>query len=113
MTELIHDAHYFELQKHVWQAYYDIGIQENLWTSQLTTNSTMAQSKTYFLPQQLIEHRQKTILHQLQRTTNEFYQSSVNLERDTQQWQPSIGFNILIQIVTQCVNKHQYPLPNK
>lgn len=111
LTELINNAHYFKLQEHLWQAYYDIGIKENSWPSSGSTdNSTITQSKAYFLPKHLIEQRQKTIVHQLQRTTNELHEFSINLQRDIQQWQPHIDFNILIQITTQCVNKHQQRL---
>ena len=111
LTELINNVHYFELQKKLWQAYYNIGLKENIWT----TSASMAdlhktQSKTYFLPKHLIEQRQKTVVHQLQRTTNELYKFSINLEKDTQQWQPSIDFQLVLQIVTECVIKHQQRL---
>jgi hypothetical protein len=110
LTELINNVHYFELQKHLWQSFYNIGLKENMWTPELTTNSTNNQHKPYFLPKHLIEKRQKRIVHQLQRTTNELHEFLINLEKDIQQWLPSIDFNLLIQFVTECVNKHQQRL---
>lgn len=46
MTEITNNLHYFDLQQHLWQAYYNIGIKESLWTSSATDSSTSEEHPT-------------------------------------------------------------------
>jgi hypothetical protein len=117
MMEIINNLHYFELQRDLWQAYFNIGLKENIWTTSTeaatnsnTTTNPKTTSHTYYYPKHLIEQRQRTIAHQIQRTTNELQQCSIDLQRNVEQWQPSIDFPRLKQIATECVNKAQQHL---
>ena len=39
MTEVTNNLHYFDLQQHLWQTNYNIGITEKLWVSSATDSS--------------------------------------------------------------------------
>jgi hypothetical protein len=57
MMQFTHNLYYFELQRDLWQNYFNLGIKENIWTT-VATNSNVKQvkcSQTYFFPKQLIE----------------------------------------------------------
>ncbi|CAF3969226.1 unnamed protein product [Rotaria sordida] len=116
ITEIMNDLHYFQLQENLWQGYYNLGIQENIWsTSELTATTTIEANQvkkysTYYFPKHLIEKRQKTIVHQIQRTMNQLEECAIYLQQHTLEWQPNIELDLLLRTVTNCVTKAQQRL---
>ena len=110
MTEVTNNLHYFDLQQHLWQAYYNIGIKENLWASPATESSASEEYPTYYFPKNLVEQRQQTVIWQKQRTINELQQCLIFLQQHVPQWQPSVDLELLLRTVTECVQKGQQRL---
>jgi hypothetical protein len=116
LTEVTNNLHYFDLQQHLWQAYYNIGIKENLWASPATDVSTSDKtnqvnpSRSYFVPKKLVEERQQRVIWQKQRTINELQECLVFLQQQVPQWQPSMDLELLLRTVTECVQKGQQRL---
>ena len=107
MTEITNSLHYVDLQQHLWQAYYDIGINENLWASSATNSSTSAAYPTYYFPKRLVEKRRQTLVRQKQRTIHKLERCLVILQQKALSWQPSIDLDLLSRAVTECVKKGQ------
>jgi hypothetical protein len=116
MTEVTNNLHYFDLQQHLWQAYYNLGIKENLWASPTTDLSTSNETNqanmcpAYYCPKKLVEERQQRVTWQKQRTINELQQCLIFLQQHVPQWQPSIDLELLLRTVTECVQKGQQRL---
>ncbi|CAF1050707.1 unnamed protein product [Rotaria magnacalcarata] len=67
------NLYYFDLQRQLWQEYYDIGMKESVWGQKLS-KSAAQQHRTccaYGLTQHIVEQRQQTIARQLQHVTSE------------------------------------------
>jgi hypothetical protein len=113
MTEITNHLQYIDLQRHLWQDYYNIGLKEGgSWAPRLSKYNA-AQHNTccsYGFPKNIIEKRQQTIQHQLKRTMNELQQYLIKLEQNAQQWQPSFDPNILSHAINECVKKGQQRL---
>ena len=107
MTEVTNNLHYFDLQQHLWQAYYNIGVKENLWESSAPDSTTSQKYPTYFFPKHLVEKRQQTVIWQKQRTVNELQQCLIYLQQHVPQWQPLIDLDLLSHAVNECVIKGQ------
>ena len=107
MTEVTNNLHYFDLQQHLWQAYYNIGVKENLWESSAPDSTTSQKYPTYFFPKHLVEKRQQTVIWQKQRTINELQEYLVYLQQHTPLWQPLIDLDLLSRAVNECVIKGQ------
>ena len=45
MTEVTNNLEYFDLQRHLWQDYYNLGIKENMWESTEVSNVDVQPSK--------------------------------------------------------------------
>ena len=107
MTEITNNLHYFDLQQHLWQAYYNIGVNENLWESSAPDSATSKKYSTYYFPKHLVEKRQQTVIWQKQRTINELQEYLVYLQQHTPLWQPLIDLDLLSRAVNECVIKGQ------
>jgi hypothetical protein len=113
MTEITNNLHYSNLQQHLWQAYYNLGIKENLWVSSATESSTSSEANQpnpkhpYYFPKKLFEQRQQRVIWQKQRTINELQECLIFLQQHVPQWQPSIDLELLLRTVTECVKKGQ------
>ncbi|CAF2127796.1 unnamed protein product, partial [Rotaria magnacalcarata] len=71
--EATNNLYYFDLQRQLWQEYYDIGMKESVWGQKLS-KSAAQQHRTccaYGLTQHIVEQRQQTIARQLQHVTSE------------------------------------------
>lgn len=112
MTEITNNLYYIELQRHLWQDYYNFGLKEGIWTLRVSKSYAKQHNtcRTYGFAKHIIEKRQKTIEHQLQRTINELQEYLIKLEQNTQQWQPSIDPVILSNAINELVKKGQQRL---
>ncbi|CAF1535461.1 unnamed protein product, partial [Rotaria sordida] len=73
MTETTNNLYYFDLQRQLWQDYFDLGIKENKWAPRVS-KSFIKQNHTchiYGFPKHIVEQRLQTITQQFQRTINE------------------------------------------
>jgi len=110
ITELTHKTCYFGLQRDLWQDYYNLGLKHgNIWAPRLPKSlaKQLHTCVTYGFPKHIIEKRQQTIHHQIERTISELSQHLNQLHTLTQQWQPPINFNLLSTAIDQCVNSGQ------
>ena len=121
MTETTNNLSYFDLQRQLWQEYFNMSLKED--ASQVATAAAAGrqrrqrlskadakQHNTCYLvtyPKHMIEKRQQTIAQQMQRTINELNQYIMQLNTYTTQWQPSIDSNILSSAINTCVKKGQ------
>ena len=112
MTEVTNNLHYIDLQRHLWQDYYNLGMKEGIWAPRISKSYAKQHNTcgTYGFPKHIIEKRQKTIKYQLQRTISELQIYLIKLEQNSQQWQPSFDPNILSNAINECVKKGQQRL---
>jgi hypothetical protein len=105
ITGITTDLQYFDLQRHLWQDYYDLGMKEGKWTSQVSESYAKQHHTclTYGFPKHIVEQRQQTIQYQLQRTRNELQQCIIELEQNSKQWQPSLDSNLVLNAINECV----------
>jgi hypothetical protein len=63
MTEVTNNLHYIYLQRHLWQAYYNLGMEEGVWAPRLSKYDAKQLSTcvTYGFPKHIIEKRQKKL----------------------------------------------------
>ena len=113
MTEVTNHLHYLDLQQHLWQDYYNIGVKEgNVWAPKLSKSFAKQHHtcRTYGFPKHIIEQRQKKITYQLQHTINELQQYLIKLEQYAQEWQPSFDSTSLSNAINECVKQGQQRL---
>ncbi|CAM4767668.1 unnamed protein product [Rotaria magnacalcarata] len=109
VTEATNNLYYFDLQRQLWQEYYDIGMKENVW-GQKISKSAAQQHRTCRasgLPQSIVEQRQQTIARQLQHVTNELKNCTIKLNNDAQHWQPPMDPTILLDAINELVKRAQ------
>lgn len=100
MTELTNQVQYLDLQRHLWQDYYNIGVKEGQWGPSVS-NSFARQHRvcrTYGHSRSVIEKRLETIQNELQRTRNELQLCTEKLEQYAKQWQPFFNANDLSKL---------------
>ena len=112
VTEMTNQIKYFDLQRQLWQDYYNLGLKEGQWAPQVSKSYAEEHRtcRTYGYRQHIIRKRQQTIQYQLQRSSNELQASIKELENYSKQWQPSFSANRLSEGIIQCVNKGQQRL---
>ena len=113
ITEVKNNLQYINLQRQLWQDYYNVSMKEGgEWAPKLSLSHAkqLHTCRTYGFPKHIIEARQKTIQHQLQRTTNELQQHLRKLEENAKQWQPSVDANMLSDAIDECVRNGQQRL---
>jgi len=115
ITEITNNLHYFNLQRQLWQDYYNIGLQQDgSWSIAPRVSKSFTKQhhtcRTYGYSKRMIEQRQKTIELQLQSASNELNQHLIQLHTLTDQWRPSIDPNLLCDIINECVQNGQQKL---
>jgi hypothetical protein len=105
MTAIISNVQYSDLQRHLCQDYYDIGLNEGVWAPRLSKSDAKQDHtcRTDGFPRHTIEKRPKTIQSQLERTANE-------LQQNAQQWQLSFDLKILSNVINELLRKSQQRL---
>ena len=111
MTELTNNLYYFDLQRQLWQEYHNMSLKENdiCGYGQLSKSNAKEHHTHYMydFSKHVIEKRQNTIVHQMQRTINDLNQYLVQLNTWTTQCQPLVDPNILSNAINECVKKGQ------
>lgn len=109
ITGLIDQIQYFDLQRHLWNDYYKLGMKEGEWAPRVSKSFAQQHQicRTYGYPRRIIEKRQKTVQHQLERTIHELHLCQEELEQHSKQWEPSFDPNHLSQAMIDCVKKGQ------
>ncbi|CAF1385241.1 unnamed protein product [Adineta steineri] len=114
MTELTNNLYYFDLQRQLWQEYLNMSLKEdNIHGLRQLSKSDAKELNTGYMwgfPKHVIEKRQNTIVHQIQRTINELNQYLIQLNTWTTQCQPPIDPNILSNAINEFVKKGQQRL---
>ena len=114
ITEVTNNLQYFNLQKQLWQDYYNISLKDEngIWAPRLSKTDAKEHHTCYScgFPKHIIEKRQKTIEHQLKRTTDELNQHLIQLHTLTDQWRPAVDPNILSDAINQLVANGQQRL---
>ena len=108
MAEAMNNLYYFGLQRQLWQAYYDIGVKEGVWTFRVSKSFSKQYHtcRRYGFPKH-IEKRQIEINHQFQQAIESVRQSIIELEQRAQQWQPSIDPALLSTVINEYVKNAQ------
>jgi hypothetical protein len=115
MTEVTNNLYYFDLQRQLWQEYYNMNLKEDNMKAVIgqwrrLSKSDAKQHNTcqkYNLPKHAIEKRQQRITHQMQHWINELNEYLMKLNTWTVQCQPPIDPNILSNAIDQCVKNGQ------
>ncbi len=115
MVEITHHLYFKNLQRQLWQEYYDLSSKDTNWESTITKgyahqHNTCRMSRPR---KSYIEQRRITIAHQLERLGNEFKENLLKLQEYSKQWQPSIDFNTLSHAINECVTHGQERLQEK
>ncbi|CAF4722256.1 unnamed protein product, partial [Rotaria sp. Silwood2] len=112
-TCLIHRLFYVQLQESQWKYYYDIGVQENIWSGRVSKKWAAMNSMnyTYGRSKNLIVQRLKKIQQQLQQSS-EALQNFGNqpLPRCLSEMNPPLDFTKMSAMVTALVRKGQHKL---
>ena len=109
MAEAMNNLYYFDLQCQLWQAYYDIGMKEGVWTSRVSKSFAKQHHtcRSYNLVRHIIEKCHRETNQQCQQVIDRVQQYIIELEEKTQQWQPSIHSAILSTVINEYVKDAQ------
>ncbi|CAF4059652.1 unnamed protein product [Rotaria sordida] len=112
MTETTNNLYYFDLQRQLWQDYFDLGIKENKWAPRVSKSFVKQHHTchTYGFRKHIVEQRLKTITQQFQSTINELQQYILQSEQNVKHWQPYIHPAILSNAINECVKSAQQRL---
>jgi hypothetical protein len=106
LTQLINKLHYTKLQNEQWTYYYNLGIQEGIWTGRVSKNMALNNSMcyTYGRSKILIEQRGK-----------KYQQNMVRIQDEVKNYMeqvPTVLKNVhrIMDIINDLVNKDQYQL---
>ncbi|CAF4979880.1 unnamed protein product [Rotaria sp. Silwood1] len=112
-TCLIHRLFYVQLQESQWKYYYDIGIQQNIWTGRVSKKWAAMNSMnyTYGRSKTLILQRLKSIQRQLQQASQALQNfGDQPLPQCLSEMNPPLDFTKLNAIITAVVRKGQHKL---
>ncbi|CAF1364469.1 unnamed protein product [Rotaria sordida] len=112
MTEATNNLYYFDLERQLWEDYFDLGIKENKWAPRVSKSFVKQHHtcRTYGFHKHIVEQRLQTITQQFQRTINELQQYILQSEQNVKQWQPYIRPAILSNAINECVKSAQQQL---
>ena len=88
MAEAMNNLYYFDLQRQLWQAYYDIGMKEGVWTSRVSKSFAKQHHtcRSYGFLKHIIEKCHHETNQQCQQVIDSVQQYIIELEEKTQQW---------------------------
>ncbi|CAF4361707.1 unnamed protein product, partial [Rotaria sordida] len=112
MTETTNNLYYFDLQRQLWQDYFDLDIKENKWAPRVSKCFVKQHytCRTYGFPKHIVEQSLQTITQQFQLTINELQQYILQSEQNVKHWQPYIHPAILFNAINECVKSAQQQL---
>ncbi|CAF1440631.1 unnamed protein product [Rotaria sordida] len=104
--------YYFKLQQELWKDYFDLTMTEGIWAPRVLKSEAKQHYTcvSYGRSEKLVEQRQKTIQHQINRTNRELQQQLIYLLEWTENVQPSIDSKFLSTTVEAMVKLGQYRL---
>jgi hypothetical protein len=105
LTQLINQLNFFKLQDEQWTYYYNLGMNEGIWTGRVSKNMAIINSMcyTYGRSKILIEQRHKKYKKNLE-------QIQINIDEHMKQMPSSVDAIKLVAIITDLVYKEQYEL---
>lgn len=109
MTELTNQVQYLDLQRHLWQDYYSIGLKEGRWAPHVSKSFAEQHQlcRSYDYSRRSIQKRLQTIQHDEQRICQVSQLSMQTLDQYSKQCQPFFNANDLSQAIIECVKKSQ------
>jgi hypothetical protein len=109
LTEATNDYYFKDLQRQLWQEYYELGLKEGTWTSRVSINFAHKHNtcQIYGRSKSSIEQHQATITHDLQSIKTQLDQYKQQLDISIKEWQPSIDLYTLSYAINECVKKGQ------
>ncbi|CAF4817519.1 unnamed protein product, partial [Rotaria sp. Silwood2] len=110
---LIHRLFYVQLQEEQWKYYYDIGMEDNIWSGRVSKKWAAMNSMyyTYGRSKTLIVQRLKTIQRQLQQASEALQQfGNQPLPQCLSEMNPPLDFTTMSAMVTAVVRKGQHKL---
>lgn len=112
MTDATNTLYYIDVQRQLWQTYYDVSTHETTFTSSTPTSLDGHYHSCYLneLPITIVEQQLKTSREQLQYAINQLQEYLLNLEEHVKHWKPYIHPSVLSNIINECVKRVQQPL---
>ena len=101
--------YYVELQRQLWQEYFDIGMKDNVWGKKISKSKAkqLATCRSFGYTKHVIQERQLTIAKQRQKATIERTKYTVQLENETEHWEPHVDTAVLVETINELVKNSQ------
>ena len=113
MTEITHDLYFKNLQRQLWQEYYNRSLEDaDNWESKVTKQYAHQHNacQMYKPRKASIKQRQATIAQEITQKEKELHEYLLNLQQCTKKWEPSIDPDSLSHAINECVRKGQQRL---
>jgi hypothetical protein len=112
VSEITNERYFKDLQRQLWQEYYNISSKDNNWELTITKGYAHQHNtcQMYKPRKSFIEQRRTKIAHELQQINNELKEYLIKLQHNIAQWQPSIDFEILSHAINEYVKNGQQRL---
>lgn len=109
LAEVTSHLRYVELQRQLWQEYYNIGMKDNVWGKKISKSKAkqLAVSRSFGFPKPTVEQRQATIVKQLNKAMDDQENCTTQLRENTASWEPPVNATVLIQTVSELVKNGQ------
>ena len=100
ITEATNDYYFKDLQRQLWQEYYELGLKEGTWASIVSKKFAHKHHtcRIYGRSKFSIEQHQATITQELQNI-------KIKLDLSIKEWEPSIDLYTLSYAISECVKK--------
>ena len=113
MTEITHDLYFKNLQRQLWQEYYNTSLEDtDNWESKVTKQYAHQHNtcQMYKPRKASIKQRQATIAQEITQKEIELHEYLLKLQQYTKQWEPSIDPDSLSHAISEYVRKGQQRL---
>ncbi|CAF4184381.1 unnamed protein product [Rotaria sp. Silwood2] len=109
ITEVTNNLYYIDLQRQLWQNYFELGMKQGVWAPRLSKSIARQHHicRTYGFPKHIIERRQENIV---QYTLDRLKRYIIKLEQDVIQWKPYVDLTFLSTAINECVRSAQQRL---
>lgn len=109
LAEATSHLYYVDLQRQLWQEYYNIGIKDNVWGKKISKSKAKqyATSRSFGYPKHTVEQRQITIAKQLEKAMNDQEMYATQLRNNVEHWEPHVNATTLIETICELVKHGQ------
>ena len=109
VTEIVNNLYYIDLQLQLWREYYNLGMKEGIWRSNLSKLFAKQHHTCHScgFAKHIVEERQKLITQQRTQVATELGRVSMQLQSEARNWQPAVDMNILSDAINRCVIRAQ------